>query len=85
MQLNANRWATEHVKKGYYDLRVCFFPGGSTVCAGVVTAVVKLCEARAAWLRREAAAALYLLMRANFQHGSGGNLTRVHLQVSFYN
>ncbi|XP_026329927.1 dedicator of cytokinesis protein 9 isoform X2 [Hyposmocoma kahamanoa] len=57
------------------------FEGGSTVCAGVVTAVVKLCEARAAWLRREAAAALYLLMRANFQHGSGGNLTRVHLQV----
>ncbi|KAL4715192.1 hypothetical protein ACJJTC_012239 [Scirpophaga incertulas] len=46
-----------------------------------VSAVVKLCEARAAWLRREAAAALYLLMRANFQHGSGGSLTRVHLQV----
>ncbi|KAI8427626.1 hypothetical protein MSG28_002111 [Choristoneura fumiferana] len=57
------------------------FEGGSTLCAGVVSAVVKLCEARAAWLRREAAAALYLLMRANFQHGSGGNLTRVHLQV----
>ncbi|XP_049871737.1 dedicator of cytokinesis protein 9 [Pectinophora gossypiella] len=57
------------------------FEGGSTLCAGVVSAVVKLCEARAAWLRREAAAALYLLMRANFQHGAGGNLTRVHLQV----
>ncbi|KAJ2944618.1 hypothetical protein O0L34_g3971 [Tuta absoluta] len=57
------------------------FEGGSTVCAGVVSAVVKLCEARAAWLRREAAAALYLLMRANFQHGSGGSVTRVHLQV----
>ncbi|XP_075992073.1 dedicator of cytokinesis protein Ziz isoform X1 [Anticarsia gemmatalis] len=57
------------------------FEGGSTVCAGVVAAVVRRCEARAAWLRREAAAALYLLMRANFQHGAGGDLTRVHLQV----
>ncbi|CAH0700754.1 unnamed protein product [Spodoptera exigua] len=57
------------------------FEGGSTVCSGVVAAVVRLCEARAAWLRREAAAALYLLMRANFQHGTGGDLTRVHLQV----
>ncbi|XP_045485873.1 dedicator of cytokinesis protein 9 [Pieris rapae] len=57
------------------------FDGGSTLCAGIVSAVVKLCEARAAWLRREAAAALYLLMRANFQHATGGNLTRVHLQV----
>lgn len=56
--------------------------GGISVCAGVVAAVVRLCEARAAWLRREAAAALYLLMRANFQHGSRGNLTRVHLQVN---
>lgn len=62
----------------YIDVRT----GGSTVCAGVVGAVVRLCEARAAWLRREAAAALYLLMRANFQHGTGGNLTRVHLQVT---
>ncbi|XP_063376067.1 dedicator of cytokinesis protein 9 [Cydia fagiglandana] len=57
------------------------FEGGSTLCAGVVSAVVRLCEARAAWLRREAAAALYLLMRANYQHGDGGSLTRVHLQV----
>ncbi|XP_028029187.1 dedicator of cytokinesis protein 9 [Bombyx mandarina] len=57
------------------------FEGGSTLCAGVVSGVVRLCEARAAWLRREAAAALYLLMRANFQHGAGGDLTRVHLQV----
>ncbi|XP_045766053.1 dedicator of cytokinesis protein 9 isoform X2 [Maniola jurtina] len=57
------------------------FEGGSTLCAGIVSSVVKLCEARAAWLRREAAAALYLLMRANFQHGTGGSLTRVHLQV----
>ncbi|GBP59741.1 Dedicator of cytokinesis protein 9 [Eumeta japonica] len=59
------------------------FEGGSSLCAGVVTAVVRLCETRAAWLRREAAAALYLLMRANFQHGTGGNLTRVHLQPAF--
>ncbi|KPJ11939.1 Dedicator of cytokinesis protein 9 [Papilio machaon] len=57
------------------------FEGGSTLCAGVVSSVVRLCGARAAWLRREAAATLYLLMRANFQHGAGGNLTRVHLQV----
>ncbi|XP_061379186.1 dedicator of cytokinesis protein 9 isoform X2 [Danaus plexippus] len=57
------------------------FEGGSSVCAGVVCAVVRLCAARAAWLRREAAAALYLLMRANFQHAEKGNLTRVHLQV----
>ncbi|XP_026738501.1 dedicator of cytokinesis protein 9 isoform X2 [Trichoplusia ni] len=57
------------------------FEGGSSVCSGVVAAVVRLCEARAGWLRREAAAALYLLMRANFQHATGGDLTRVHLQV----
>ncbi|XP_072936312.1 dedicator of cytokinesis protein 9 [Epargyreus clarus] len=57
------------------------FEGGSTLCAGIVSSVVKLCAARAAWLRREAAAALYLLMRANFQHAAAGNLTRVHLQV----
>ncbi|CAH0603294.1 unnamed protein product [Chrysodeixis includens] len=63
------------------SILLCTSPGGSTVCSGVVAAVVRLCEARAAWLRREAAAALYLLMRANFQHATGGDLTRVHLQV----
>ncbi|XP_013133698.1 PREDICTED: dedicator of cytokinesis protein 9 [Papilio polytes] len=57
------------------------FEGGSSLCAGVVSSVVRQCGARAAWLRREAAAALYLLMRANFQHAAAGNLTRVHLQV----
>ncbi|KAG6459344.1 dedicator of cytokinesis protein 9 isoform X2 [Manduca sexta] len=57
------------------------FEGGGALCAGVVCAVVRLCEARAAWLRREAAAALYLLMRANFQHATRQDLTRVHLQV----
>ncbi|XP_052757821.1 dedicator of cytokinesis protein 9 isoform X1 [Galleria mellonella] len=57
------------------------FEGGSAVCAGVVSAVVRLCAARAAPLRREAAAALYLLMRANFQHAARAALTRVHLQV----
>lgn len=51
------------------------------MCAGVVGAVVRLCETRAAGVRREAAASLYLLMRANFQHAKGGDLTRVHLQV----
>ncbi|KOB77262.1 Dedicator of cytokinesis protein 9 [Operophtera brumata] len=35
----------------------------------------------AALRAREAAASLYLLMRANFQHAKGGDLTRVHLQV----
>ncbi|CAG9099876.1 unnamed protein product [Plutella xylostella] len=58
------------------------FEGGSALCAGVVSSVVKLCEARPAWLRREAAAALYLLMRANFQHGAAPCVTRVHLQVT---
>ncbi|XP_050362245.1 dedicator of cytokinesis protein 9 [Nymphalis io] len=57
------------------------FEGGGALCGGCVRAVVALCAARAAWLRREAAAALYLLMRANFQHKALGNLTRVHLQV----
>ncbi|KAG7311678.1 hypothetical protein JYU34_002731 [Plutella xylostella] len=57
------------------------FEGGSALCAGVVSSVVKLCEARPAWLRREAAAALYLLMRANFHHGAAPCVTRVHLQV----
>ncbi|XP_041973645.1 dedicator of cytokinesis protein 9 [Aricia agestis] len=57
------------------------FQGSGSLCGGVVRAIVRLMAARAGGVRREAAAALYLLMRANFSHGNGGCLTRVHLQV----
>lgn len=58
-----------------------FFKGSSSMCGQFVYQMLKCCDSRLATLRHEGSAAMYLLMRSNFEFSGRKGLTRVHLQV----
>jgi hypothetical protein len=58
------------------------FGGDGELCGMLCYELLKACNSRLASVRSDAAAVLYLLMRANFELSERKAMTRVHLQVS---